>query len=586
MNRSGNHSPLKMIMSMMGIIFMAETLVMVLFYFAGEATSLTAALTDASLLSLLIAAPMYFIIFRPLQRQQIQIAENEKWLRTITAHMPGGLVAIDRHGIIQLTNPMLGKMFGYDASELIGQSVNMLMPAAEAREHDGHIRRYLETHTSEVMDKTVETEAMHRDGTVFPIEIKRSEMWLGDTVYFVAVIHDISDRKAREEEEQQLQRKIEHTQRLESLGVLAGGIAHDFNNILAAIQGNAELLKMQMDDDQESREHLDNIETGCSHAADLCRQMLAYAGQGRYLIQQINVSELVRSMARLIEVSIPKNVQLEYHLDTDVPMVECDVAQLEQVIINLLTNAAEAIGDDSGTITIATGSTLTDTNTLEHCYGSEELRSGEHVYIEVADDGCGISDETRQHMFEPFYTTKFTGRGLGMSAILGIMRSNHGCIQIDSKPERGSTIRVFLPPAKGKAKQPPEETMSGHLTASGTVLVVDDEPAVREVACRMLTRMGFETLTANDGDESLDVYRRHQDEIVAVLLDLTMPKMSGDKAFEALQRIQPNVKVLISSGYGEARLAERFKDQRSVGFVQKPYNLKQLRQAMQKIMAG
>jgi len=575
-----------MILAMMGIIFMAETLVMVLFYFAGEATSLTAALTDASLLSLLIAAPMYFIIFRPLQQQQLRIAENEEWLRTITAHMPGGLVAIDRDGIIQLTNPALGEMFGYDTGELVGRHVNMLMPETEAREHDEHIRCHLETHTSKAMDKTVETRAMHRDGSVFPIEIKRSEMRLGDTVYFVAVIHDISGRKAREEEEEQLQRKIEHTQRLESLGVLAGGIAHDFNNILAAIQGNAELLKMQIDGNQESREHLDNIEAGCSHAADLCRQMLAYAGQGRYLIQQINVSELVRSMARLIEVSIPKNVQLEYHLDTDVPMVECDVAQLEQVVINLLTNAAEAIGDASGTITITTGSTLTDTNTLEHCYGSEELRSGEHVYIEVVDDGCGISDETRQHMFEPFFTTKFTGRGLGMSAILGIMRSNHGCIQIDSRPGCGSAIRVFLPPAKGKVKQSMEETMPGHFTASGMVLVVDDEPAVQKVACRMLAHMGFETLTANDGDESLDVYQRHQDEIVVVLLDLTMPKMSGDKVFEALQRIRPDVKVLISSGYGEARLSERFRGQQSIAFVQKPYNVKQLRQAMRKILGG
>ncbi|MDQ7011886.1 MAG: PAS domain S-box protein [Mariprofundaceae bacterium] len=575
-----------MILAMMGIIFMAETLVMVLFYFAGEATSLIAALTDASLLSLLIAAPMYFIIFRPLQQQQLRIVENEEWLRTITAHMPGGLVATDRDGIIQLTNPALGEMFGYDTSELVGRRINILMPEPEPREHDEHIRCYLETHTSRVMDKTVEARAMHRDGRVFPIEIKRSEMWLGDKVYFVAVIHDISDRKAREEEEQQLQRKIEHTQRLESLGVLAGGIAHDFNNILAAIQGNAELLKMQINGNQESQEHLENIESGCSHAADLCRQMLAYAGQGRYLIQQINVSELVRSMARLIEVSIPKNVQLEYHLDTDVPMVECDVTQLEQVVINLLTNAAEAIGEASGTITITTGSTLTDTNTLKHCYGSEELRSGEHVYIEVVDDGCGISDETRQHMFEPFFTTKFTGRGLGMSAILGIMRSNHGCIQIDSKPGRGSAIRVFLPPAKGKAKQSMEETMAGRFTASGTVLVVDDEPAVQKVACRMLARMGFKTLTANDGDESLDVYQRHQDEIAVVLLDLTMPKMSGDKAFEALQRIRPDVKVLISSGYGEARLSERFRDQPSVAFVQKPYNIKQLRQAMRKILAG
>lgn len=575
-----------MILAMMGIIFMAETLVMVLFYFAGEATSLTVALTDASLLSLLIAAPMYFIIFRPLQQQQLRIAENEEWLRTITAHMPGGLVAIDRYGIIQLTNTVLEKMFGYKANEMVGNSVNILMPETYAGEHDGHIRRYMETHTSEVMDKTVETEARHKDGTVFPIEIKRSEVWRGDAVYFVAVIHDISDRKAREEDEQQLQRKIEHTQRLESLGVLAGGIAHDFNNILAAIQGNAELLKMQIDGDEESREHLGNIETGCSHAADLCRQMLAYAGQGRYIIQQVNLSELVRNMARLIEVSIPKNIQLEHHLDSGIPMVEFDVAQLEQVIINLLTNAAEAIGEASGTINITTGSTFTDTSSLEHCYGSEELQSGQYVFVEVKDDGCGISDETLQHMFEPFFTTKFTGRGLGMSAILGIMRSNHGGICIDSKPGHGSAIRVFLPPSKGKAKQTLEETMTGQFVTSGSVLVVDDELGVQTVACRMLARMGFETLAANDGIECLDIYRQHQDEIAAVLLDLTMPKMSGDKAFDALRKINASVKVLISSGYGEAKLAERFKDKQPAGFVQKPYKFKELKRAMQKTLAS
>jgi CheY-like chemotaxis protein len=367
--------------------------------------------------------------------------------------------------------------------------------------------------------------------------------------------------------------------------VLAGGIAHDFNNILTAIMGNASMAESKMDALAPARDHIEHIVSASHRAADLCKQMLAYSGRGKFVIKPINLSELVEQMANLLEISIAKNVVMKYQLAENLPAVEADVAQIQQVVMNLITNASEAIEDKSGVISIATGVMHADRNYLTGTFPGEEIAEGRYVYLEVSDTGCGMDAETRKKIFDPFFTTKFTGRGLGMSAVLGIVRGHKGVLKVYSEPGRGTTFKMLLPGVEEQAislvrKEVATEAWQG----AGTVLVVDDEETIREVGAIMLGEMGFAVLTAADGEEGVEMYRKHADEIVAVLLDMTMPKMGGEEAFREMRRIDPKVKVILSSGYNEQDATQRFAGKGLDGFVQKPYASQALQAKMREVM--
>jgi len=384
--------------------------------------------------------------------------------------------------------------------------------------------------------------------------------------------------------ERQRSRQLEHTQRLESLGILAGGIAHDFNNILTAIMGNAALAGRQMDDASPAKELLSRIEVSTQRASDLCKQMLAYSGKGKFIVKPINLSEQVSEMTRLMEVSIQKNVVIKFHLADNLPAVEADEAQLQQVILNLITNANEAIGSHSGVISFSTGVMYADSAYLEHTVSSEVLPEGRYVYIEVSDTGCGMDSDTIRKMFDPFFTTKFTGRGLGMSAVLGIVRGHHGALRVYSEPGKGTTFKMLLPASDQKKAPDERANESGNdWLAEGAILVVDDEETIREVATMMLENIGFSVLTAENGLHALEVYRRHQQEITGVLMDMTMPKMDGKECFRELRRINADVKVILSSGYNEQDATSRFVGQGLAGFIQKPYSPEALMLIVKKV---
>ncbi|MDX8407117.1 MAG: PAS domain S-box protein, partial [Mariprofundaceae bacterium] len=461
MLKTGLHSPLRLIITMMVMIFLAESFVMLLFIAAGYEITVREGLLDATLLSLLIAPGMYFVLFRPMREQQSQILRSQRWLKDITDHLPEALVSIDENGIVKSFNPAAEAMFDIPAQDVIGHSVNMLMSDEDAREHDRHIRRYMETGKSDVLGYIRELEARRSNGEMFPIELQVRELKSNHHTYFIGMIRDISDRRSEELRQERIKERIERAQRLESLGVLAGGIAHDFNNILSSMLGNAELLRIDLgalDGDAESC--MQNIETGCNHAADLCRQMLAYAGKGRYVIESVNLSDLVLGMEKLVKVSVPKSIVVHKELTDNLPLIHADIAQMEQVVLNLLTNAAEAIGDANGEIHLSTGvQTLADKD-LHAFEGAESMQPGDFVYLQVQDSGCGIRPEDMAHLFEPFFTTKFTGRGLGMSAILGILRSHGGGIHIDSVPDEGTTIRVLMPAQAEAVAKPAVQSKS------------------------------------------------------------------------------------------------------------------------------
>jgi len=430
------------------------------------------------------------------------------------------------------------------------------------------------THLEQEIPYDLRHRLLLKDGSIKFVrercETERDEK--GEALKSIGTVQDITELVLAEQKKLQQQEKMEHVQRLESLGVLAGGIAHDFNNILTAVMGNAALAGRNMDLTSPAREFLSRIETSTQRASDLCKQMLAYSGKGKFVVQAVNLSHLVEEMTRLMEVSIEKNVVIKYHMAENLPPVEADAAQLQQVILNLITNANEAIGSKSGVISFATGVMHADRNYLSQTITDMELPEGRYAFIEVSDTGCGMSADVMHKMFDPFFTTKFTGRGLGMSAVLGIVRGHQGALRIYSEVGKGTTFKVLLPVSSHDYVQ--EQAMQAEAQnwrADGTILVVDDEETVREVATMMLEDMGFKTLSAVDGSDALQVYRKHESEIVAVLLDMTMPKMDGKECFRELRRINPEVKVILSSGYNEQDATSRFVGQGLAGFLQKPY---------------
>ncbi len=393
----------------------------------------------------------------------------------------------------------------------------------------------------------------------------------------LGTVQDISELVEAQHEKEDVRAKMEHVQRLESLGVMAGGIAHDFNNILTAILGNAGLAESRLSDNSPAIEYINQITTASQKAADLCKQMLAYSGKGKFVVKPIILSELVTEMSQLLKVTIAKNIILRLDLSSQIPAVDADVTQMQQVIMNLVINASEAIGDKSGAISIATGMVAVDKQYLSTTFLDEDLQEGRYIYLEVSDTGCGMDAETKEKLFEPFYTTKFTGRGLGMAAILGIVRGHHGAIKVYSEKNKGSTFKVLFPCSKQTAV--PLNTKYKDIVTwygEGCILIVDDEETVREVATSMLEDMGFETLKAVDGVEGVEMFKKHHEQIDLVLLDMTMPKMSGEDAFTEMCRIDPDVQVILTSGYNEQDATNRFTGKDLAGFIQKPYTLEEL----------
>jgi len=396
---------------------------------------------------------------------------------------------------------------------------------------------------------------------------------------------EIRERQQAEQERGKLEAHLREVQKLESLGVLAGGIAHDFNNLLMAILGNADLTLLSLSPVSPARPNVEEIVRASQRAAELCRQMLAYSGKGRFIVGPYDLSEIVREMSQMLEVSISKKATLRYFFGQDLPLVNVDSTQIRQIIMNLITNASESLGDRSGFISVSTGFLNCDRTYLSESYLDDKLPEGKYVYLEVSDTGCGMDAETRSRIFDPFFTTKFTGRGLGLAAVLGIVRGHKGALKVYSEPGKGTTFKILLPTLEWSPNdREPVLEPSAPLPDSGTVLLVDDDPLVREVGEKMLVKLGFQVLTAADGREGLEVFRTHKEAIDCVLLDLTMPKMDGEEAFQELSRLKSDVKVILSSGYNEQNVIQQFAGNGPAGFIQKPYTLTTLREALSRVL--
>jgi two-component system, cell cycle sensor histidine kinase and response regulator CckA len=422
---------------------------------------------------------------------------------------------------------------------------------------------------------------LHKDGRVrivndFTKIVRNTE---GIATHFHGYLVDITDRRAQEAEHTRIEEQVRHAQKLESLGVLAGGIAHDFNNLLVGVLGNATLAMEELPDHSAARPLLNDLQVAARRAAELTRQLLAYSGKGKFVVEPVDLSALVRETGRLLAAAVSKKAQVQTELRDDLPCVRADATQLRQVTMNLITNASDALGNVPGTITIRTRRMYATRAWLSRAQVGADAAEGEYLVLEVTDTGAGMDTEEMSQIFDPFYSTKGPGRGLGLAAVLGIVRGHRGAVRITSVTGQGTTVAVLLPvdnalPVNGVAAT----SATGD---RGTVLIVDDDTLALRVAERVMQRDGYRVLTATNGRTALEVYAERGPSIDLVLLDLTMPELSGWETLRELQQLDPAVTVLLMSGYSQAPGASL---EGAAAFLAKPYSAAELRETANELI--
>lgn len=522
-----------------------------------------------------------------------QIDKHRSRLKTILDHAPNSIWMVDMNGRIRFANKAMERWTGISEEALCAmKDYTALLPedvASRSREGD---RLCLEGEQDVCFAQESIPDVHGRPKTFDLIRVKVRDGH-GNLTGLVGFAIDISERLAAEKERHEWERRMLHVQRLESLGLMAGGVAHDFNNLLTAMRGGVDLVRTDKHLTSGTLESLDCIETAVEAATDLCQQMLAYSGKGFMQADVLNINDLLKEMRPLLFASIGKDAELHFSLADSLPAVEVDKGQIRQVILNMVMNAAEAIGDQSGDIVIQTSmQELGDVHEMK-MVGEKRLPAGQYVVFEIRDSGPGMSTETQSRIFDPFYTTKFTGRGLGMSAVLGIVHSHQGDIAITSAPGEGTSMQVWLPASSrhvplsdhGAEKSSPVVS-SLENKRQGCVLVIDDEEDVMHVARRMLEHLGMAVLSARDGAEGIELYRIRHSEIDWILLDMTMPNMNGNECLLQLREISPDAYVVMSSGYNQESVAPDTMQGRPQDFLKKPYSLVRLREVSNKAMAA
>jgi PAS domain S-box-containing protein len=508
------------------------------------------------------------------ERQKLEFQLQQ--MASIVADADDAIVSKTLDGVILTWNASAERIYGYTRAEAVGNPMTMLLPEGRPNEENEileRIRRGERVEHFETVRKTKSGHLIDVSLTISPVHDKS-----GKIVGASHVARNVSERK-------QLEEQLRHTQKLESLGLLAGGVAHDFNNLLTGILGNASLALEGLSSNHPVRAQLSDVISASERAAHLTRQLLAYAGKGRFVIDLLDLSDLVREISTLVQASIPKNAHLQLELQDNLPPIEGDSSQIQQIIMNLVINGAEAIGsNNNGVVFVTTALQQVDEHyRLNTLGGSPELAPGEYVSLDVHDTGCGMDAVTVTRIFDPFFTTKFTGRGLGLAAVQGIVRGHKGAMKVYSDPGKGSTFKVLFPTSQQKAV-PKKVTAPVPRRANELILVIDDEEIIRRTAKSMLERTGYVVVLAEDGKEGVELFQVLADKLSLVLLDMTMPAMSGEEALSRMKAIKPDIKVILSSGFNEVEAVRRFTGKGLAGFLQKPYSSAALREKVAAVL--
>jgi PAS domain S-box-containing protein len=504
-----------------------------------------------------------------------QLEDERRRYQHLFQYAPDAYLLTDLAGIVREANLSAARLLNVRPRSLPGKAVVSFV----ALEDRKRVRAELDRWRSEPTPKILEVRLQPRAGDPFDAAITLSVARGGphDTaIGFRWQVRDISAQRQLTDElrlrEEAARRDAEaseaqarHVQKLESIGVLAGGIAHDFNNLLHVVLGNADLARLHLSNDSAAREHLDEVVRATQRAAELTQQLLAYSGRGAVETRPLDVSSEVREMATLLRTAMSRQAALVWDLAPDLPAINADATQIRQIVMNLITNASDALGEAPGSITLRTG------RAADPRAGSGP---GDFVFLEVSDTGCGMDTGTLQRIFDPFFSTKFTGRGLGLAAVMGIVESHQGHIRIRTSPGEGTTFRILFPAVAESAEDAvPRRASGAEWRGRGTILLAEDEDGVREVVGRMLERLGFRVLTAGDGIAALEALESHDGAITAVLLDVSMPRMGGSEALRRIRDRRPDLPVVLMSGYTEQEVVSKLVDSSSgaAGFLQKPF---------------
>ena len=518
----------------------------------GLETGADAYLTEPVEPTILVATIESVLRIRRAERQVRRSAAE--WQTTFDA-IADGVALLDHNGAVLRSNKCFERLVCLDSSRIM----NAIRGAVD------HIRSQPARRTLEL---GIDSRTLH-----FTLDPVRTD---GDVHGAVCVVADITERKRFEAD-------LRQTAKLESIGVLAGGIAHDFNNLLTGIMGSSSLLLDAMPAQSPERELLDEILKASESAADLTRQILAYAGKGQFTKVPVNLSQIALDTRAFVRRFIPARVQLIYETDPNLPMIVGDPSQIQQVVMNLVINAAESFAESqNGVIVVRTA--VQDLDEQFFRVG-ENPAPGRYVTLAVRDTGSGMDEETQRRIFEPFFTTKFAGRGLGLSAVHGILKTHAGYLRFESKTGEGTSFHIYLPVGGSENSGPRTPSASEAAGVHGTVLLVDDETVVRNFGRAALQRYGYEVILAEDGGVGVELFHRFCDLIHLVILDFAMPVMNGAEAFERIRRISPDVPVILSSGFSETEATEKFNNDRIAAFLRKPYTAAQLVAAVREALA-
>jgi PAS domain S-box-containing protein len=496
-----------------------------------------------------------------LKDSHMALVKSTEQIANILESINEGFFAFDGEWTCTYVNEKAVVLTGIPRDQLLGKKLQELIPSAVS----GRVRAELDR---------VATESVH---VQFEHYYAPLDAWFEVSAYpsrdgVVLFLRDVTEKK-------RFQERFQQTQKLESLGLLAGGIAHDFNNLLTGIMGNTSILLEDIPPESPMRTSLQDVASAAGRASALTQQLLAYAGKGRFVVEPLDLSALVRETSNLIKTSIPMTVELRLHLATDLPVIEGDASQIQQLVMNLVLNAAEAIGEGkTGVVAVTTMTQMVDEAYIQRTFSGNEISPGNYVVLDVTDTGCGMSEETAARIFDPFFTTKFSGRGLGLAAAAGIVRGHRGALKLHSVLGKGSSFRVLFPASEGAPKTRGRDFDEDDLKGNETILVIDDEEIVRRAARSALEHYGYTVVVSESGKSSLEFLAKLDYAVDLVVLDMTMPGMSGEETLQHLRAIRPELPVILSSGYNEAEATRRLTGKGLAGFIQKPYSASHLAQ--------